>query len=585
MEAAIVSTLGLNSLHTHVLVLPERLLKLKTWDAPKQRLCVPRADALLAPPTAQSWAIAVREEGAITWHLFVIDGPTARAGKHVTSNVGKMPLVRLSSPAPVVSGWAYLPAPRLTPPLGTDLEMTQETVEHLLGLALQGAAEWLFFLARPATDPLKSEDEARLLKQYGTDEGALADTLFNTLVLPYAYGVRVRGHKRLRSVAGRAQAAAFERLAPAGHVERLRRLNLDRHVDGMKGLLPGPALAWVKASRAWSPNTGADDLLTRVTGEGPGGYARDYRQIRSDLARAAIVKAGQYKAPTSGEAIAHWKQQRHLCAPFVGTWNMAASSQHWALAADDACRFAVKSVRLVQAAAIQPIVAKHRAEEQARRARALYYQQHPRTDGGGGWEVSQKDRLTRLSALGATDSASRLAAFLLKNPFVPPCLKEVLARGRKEHRLVKDERLVLGPWLAALLPGDREDPERVEMLTSFALDGPGASTETRESLASVITTAVARREGGEGANKFTTGYACSGIIRRTLNEGKEAPCQCPYAALQEPSLHASGGWNIGPCVRACGTPVKDAGWPKVPLNTRHPLDRLLWAREAGALEW
>jgi hypothetical protein len=610
MEAAIVFALGLNKTHTHVIILPQRQQKLSTWDASKQRLCIPRDLALSAPLHASSWAIAVHmpPEAGPTWHLFVVDGRAARAGKWVVSNMGKSKLVQLTSPAPVLSGWAYFPWPRLTPPLGFDLDVTQASLSRLLALSLQGAAEWLFYICGPRADDV----EARLLAQYGTDECALADTLFNTLVLPYARGVRLRAHKRLRDVAlpkggsavvvvdcdellqctslqnwlraGWAQAAAFERLAPASHVECLRREGLNEHAAAMRRLLPGPALAWVTASRAWAPNT-PDDLLTQLTGEGPGGFARDYRQTRADLGRLAIVRAGQHRPPSAGEALVHWKQQRLFCAPFVGSWDAAQGGgpQRWAVLADAAARLGSSNVSLIQSGAIRAAVDKQRHDEQERRGRALYYRDK------GLWHVGKEDRLARLSALGVTAAPGRLVTFFLKHPYVPACLKAVLARGRGDHHLFMGDRLVLGPWLAALLPAP--DPDKVQMLTEFALAlaPTDAATETSEALAATITQAANQRT-DKTAIEFATGYACNGVIKHTLgpdaNEERCA-CRCPYAALRQPSVAASGGWDNGPCVRACGAAVKEAakGDPKIPLSTWHPLDRLLWARETGVLEW
>jgi hypothetical protein len=491
--------------------------------------------------------------------------------------------------------------------------MTTDTLNRLLARALQGAAEWLFFLGLEGEKDSRTT-EAHLLAQYATDEGALADTLFTTLVLPYARGARSPCHKRLRATAlgarqpkgvivvdwealpqatslknwlcaGWAQASAFERLAPAAQVERLRREALDAHVTALAGkrLLPGPALAWVKESRAWSSAT-QDDLLTQLTGEGPGGFARDYRQMRADLGRLAIVH-GQHRAPSSGEALAHWEQQRLLAAPFVGSWNAAQSGggRKWAMLAHTAAQHS--QLPLVQGKAVRAAVREQDEREHRRLGIALYYRDKAL------WRVTHEDRAERLAALGAAAAPRRLEKLLLRHPYVPPCLKSVLARGRGDHHLYLPDRLILGPWLAALLPLGETDPEpdAVRMLTQFAL-AMGAEdppTETSEALATTIAQAA---KGREAEPAFALGYHCKGVIKDTLDPkaGEErCACRCPYAALRVPNIEVSGGWDIGPCVRACGAAVKTAAKddPKVPLSTWHPLDRLLWARETGVLEW
>jgi hypothetical protein len=608
MEAAILRALNLPpSPQTRVLVLPRRLTK--PWDSKKHLLYLPFHLAKAVPAHVSNCAIAAPSDATMAWDLFVVGATAVKAGKLGTSKVDESKLVRIPTPGPAVPGWAYLPWPRLTPPPGTDLVITTDTLNRLLARALQSTAEWLFLVFEGHNDP---GVEARLLAQYATDEGALADTLFASLVLPYARGARAPCHKRLRATAlgarspkktvvvdwealsqatslkhwlcaGWAQAAAFESLAPTDKVERLRREALDAHVAALKRLLPGPALAWVKESRAWSLGT-QDDLLTQLTGEGPGGFARDYRRMRADIGRFAIVH-GQHRAPPSGEGLAHWEQQRLLAAPFVGSWNAAqgGGGRKWAVLAHAAAQHS--QLPLIQGKAVRAAVREQKEREQRRLAIALYYRDK------GLWRVTHEDRAERLAGLDATANPRRLETLFLRHPYVPSCLKSVLARGRGDHHLYLPDRMILGPWLAALLPlnGDTEEPDAVRTLTQFAL-AMGAEdppTETSEALAATITQAA---KGREAAPAFATGYACKGVIKDTLDPeaGEDrCACRCPYAALRVPNLEVSGGWDIGPCARACGAAVKAAAKddPKVPLNTWHPLDRLLWARETGLLEW
>jgi hypothetical protein len=566
---------------------------------------VPRDLAETLPPTVTAVAIAVPAGPCpLVLRLFVVEAATVRLGKKVATKPAAAGATRrkfalVQTPAPVCDAWAYLPAPALLPPPGL-ATLSFDDVERLLARALQAAAEWLYFAAAPLSGETAAT-AAALLGQYGGDAGALADTFFAALVLPLAAGARLPCHKLLRTTAlgalaadakvvvtawdellaaaslaawiaaGRAQAAAFEHAAPADQVERVRRAALDAHVGTFRTRLPAQALRWVHESRAWTPGT-PDDLLTALTGEGPGSVARDYAHMRADIGRWAIVHA-RLRPPPAADVRAHWEQQRLLAAPFVASWNDAVAGRRWVQLARAAARHS--GLALVQGKAVDATANLAAGLAQRRRAVAQYYRDR------GMW-LAPKDaaeRADRFVAIGA-DSAERLAQ-LFGSAWTPPCIRALLARARSEHHLAGMDRFAIASWLVALQPPDGAGTA-VQMLAEFALglrDGTAnvlQYAEELEAMRGAVEQAVAKR----AENPQGMGPACNGIITWTLTPPDERhACRCPHAALR------AGVTDNKPCAQACAA-AAGAGekGPRVPV-TFHPMQRLLWARETGRLEW
>jgi hypothetical protein len=617
-EVAILDLLGRSPQEATLILLK----KPSHWSSTQGVLVVPRK-LVAASRTKRTLVLALPRKGACD--VFVVDRETLLSGRKVLvesrkRHHGSIRMLLISCPkGPIVAGWRYLPFP--TMPLRhhvpDSFNLDVQTLQRFLAQSMQATAEWLLYDQQKLHDP---KTAAKLLRQYSQSPLEHVDALFAALLLPYTKHVRIPANKRLAhtAIAGRennhfpaetvttvswqdllmsrgvkawlhagwVMAEAFATSNSSGRPEILesaRRTALRKHIEYFQHRLPSTALEWARRALAPSAEEEESPLLTELCGGGSR-FARDFRSMRADVARYAIVAASRrFERPEMNPLL--W-----AVAPCIGTWD--ACLGNWANLAQVAARHS--ALPLIQRRVVTEVFVETEAAHQRRAAVVRYYRDH------GLWLRPQHggERSQRLASVEAS-TLERIGLLFSSNDaaWTPPCITALIARGRQFHHLVYRDRCTLADWLVALQPLEwttgAEYPERLQWLAQFAL-GTDEFTDAVDEFVTTLSYAVAGRAGQESQFEDKkmrfSGPACKAIIDWTLSPpDPRYACRCPYAGLAQPDPGASRGLDARPCAAACAdsAAAREGSGAKVPI-TYHPLDRLLWAKETGqaaSLDW